>query len=148
MRKTAFVQALILFIVYPLWPQTPQSPGDDPASVIGLTLTELVQRFGVPLSVYPARGLEEWQDDVVFVYDRGDFYVYKDRVWQAGLKAARGISTGDTWSLVSLILGAGAESRGNSIFYSLDEGAWPMMLRYDFDRSGKVEAIFIYRTDI
>ena len=119
----------------------------DPASLVGLTLDELISRFGTPRSVYAARGLEEWQDDVVFVYEQGDFYIYKDRVWQLGLKAARGLKAGDSRGVVFLILGSKAESRGDSIFFSLDEKPWPLMLRCDFDSEGKLVVIFIYRPD-
>ena len=119
----------------------------DPVSFIGLTINELYLALGTPKSVFPARGLEEWQDDVVFVYDKGEFYIYIDRVWQMSLKTVKGISIGDPLGITSLLLGPEAEMHGNSIYYSLNEGAWPMMLRFDFDGSGKVEAIFIYRTD-
>ena len=150
MRSTALVLALALAIVVPLWPQGDMVQGreDDPASYIGLSLEELLRRLGVPGSVYPVRGLEEWQDDVVFVYEQGDFYILKDRVWQVGLKAARGIKAGDSLGAVYLVLGSKAESRYNSIFCSLDEGSWPMMLRCDFNSEGKVQVIFIYRTDL
>ena len=121
--------------------------GVNPVSFISLTLDELLQSFGVPRSVYAARGFEVWQDDVVFVYDQGDFYVYKNRVWQLGLKSFRGINIGDPRGVVSLILGSKAQDRPNAIFYQLNEAAWPMMLRCDFNNAGKVEAIFIYRTD-
>jgi hypothetical protein len=97
--------------------------------------------------VYPVRGLEEWQDDVVFIYDEGDFYVYKDRVWQAGLKSAYGIALGDSWGSVSLALGAAAQNRGNSLFLPLEGKNWPLALRCDFDHAGKALAIFVYRTD-
>ncbi|MDR3146416.1 MAG: hypothetical protein LBU21_09065, partial [Treponema sp.] len=53
----------------------------DPASRIGLSLDELVAGRGVPESVYAVRGGEDWQDDVVFVYPDGDYYIYRDRVW-------------------------------------------------------------------
>ena len=119
----------------------------DPVSLVGLTLTELFQRFGTPQSVHAVRGLEEWQDDVVFVYEQGDFYIYKNRVWQMGLKAALGIKLGDTHGTIAMVLGPDAEARGDSIFYPLDEGSWPLMLRYDFDKAGKIQAIFIYRAD-
>ena len=119
----------------------------DPVSFVGLTLEELIRDFGVPQSVHAARGLEEWQDDVVFVYDQRDFYLYKDRVWKLGLRALRGINTGDPRGVVSLVLGSGVETRGDSVFYPLNDRSWPLMLRYDFDSAGRVEAIFIYRTD-
>ena len=132
-----------------LWAQgdIDQSQDNDPASLIGMTLDELLNRFGTPRSVYAVRGLEEWQDDVVFVYDHGDFYVFKDRVWQLGLKEAWGIKAGDSQPVVSLVLGSKSEYRQNSIFYSLDDRSWPLMLRCDFSSDAKLQVIFIYRTD-
>jgi len=117
------------------------------SSFVGLTMNELISSFGVPRTVYSARGLEEWQDDVVFAYGQGDFYIYRDRVWQLGLQAFRGINTGDPRGVVSLVLGTNAETRGDSIFYPINDRPWPLMLRYDFDTAGRVRAIFIYRTD-
>ena len=153
----------LVFSAVPLWPQLSSSaggepsalplaspsalPATDPVSFIGMTLTETLRRFGVPRSVYAVRGLEEWQDDVVFVCDEADFYIYKDRVWQAGLKEVRGIKTGDPGAVVSLILGA-VERRENSLFCFLNEGAWPLMLRFDLNNTGAIKAIFIYRTDL
>ena len=141
---------LLLFFLLPVFSLEAQGriAEENPASYIGLTLIELISRLGVPGSVYPARGLEEWQDDVVFVYEMGDFYILKDRVWQVGLRTFRGIKTGDTRALVSLILGSDFQSRNDSIFYSLDGGSWPMMLRLDIDKDDKVKVIFIYRTDL
>ena len=136
---------LFLLLLWPLGFLAAQ--GVNPVSFIGLTLEELIQNFGVPKSVHAARGFEEWQDDVVFVYDHGDFFLYKDRVWKVGLTALRGINTGDPRGVVSLVLGSGVETRGDSVFYPLNDRPWPLMLRYDFDSAGRVEAIFIYRTD-
>jgi len=55
-------------------------------SLVGLRLDELIARFGVPRAVHAVRGAEEWQDDVVFVYSQGDFYIHRDRVWQGGVQ--------------------------------------------------------------
>ena len=145
-----FVLLFVLFLcgLSNLHSQSQGNPGEaDPVSFVGLTLDELIHHFGIPQSVYAARGLEEWQDDVVFVYDQGDFYVYRDRVWQVGLKTLRGINTGDPRGVVSLVLGSNAEPRGDSIFYPINDRSWPLMLRYDLDSAGRVQAIFIYRTD-
>ena len=121
---------------------------DNPVSFIGMKLEELIGRFGVPLLVYPARGREEWQDDVVFVYEQGNFYIYRDRIWQVGLKEAGGVKLGDPRAVVLLVLGSpGGETRGDSVFYPLNDGAWPLVLRIDFDSDGRVKAIFIYRSD-
>jgi hypothetical protein len=119
----------------------------DPASLIGLTLEEMLSRFGPPQSVYALRGLEEWQDDVVFVYAQGDFYVYKDRIWQLGLDAAWDIKLGDPRGLVTLVLGEEGQNFGDYSIFALPGRAWPLALRVNFDDSGMVSAIFVYRPD-
>jgi hypothetical protein len=120
----------------------------DPAALIGLTLEELLRQFGTPLSVYAVRGLEEWQDDVVFVYDEVDFYIYKDRVWQLGLKSAYGIKTGDTRAAaIQVMQGAAEQSALTHLQYSLQNRAWNIKLRVNFDRAGLVSVIFVYRSD-
>ena len=150
MRGFFFTLALLVIII-PLCPQgrnggPPQE--DDPALCIGLSLEELIHRFGTPRSVYPVRGMEEWQDDVVFVYDEGDFYIIKDRVWQIGLKSAYLIRAGDSRAAVSLSFGEALSTREDYAVFPLKGKHWPLELRCNFDSGGKVTAIFIYRSDI
>jgi hypothetical protein len=125
-----------------------QTAAEDPASLIGLTLQELIARMGIPQSVYAVRGMEEWQDDVVFVYTDGDFYVFKDRVWQVGINAAFRIRAGDPKAAALLALGEGAEDRGDHLHYPIAGRSWPLALRCNFDSTGKVTVIFIYRSDL
>jgi hypothetical protein len=134
---------LLFFLSLPLPAQSA-----EPVSLVGITLNELVSRFGAPRTVHSVRGIEEWQDDVVFIYDHGDYYVYRDRVWQLGLKSAMGVKAGDSRAAVSRVLGSRAESRLDSIFCSLEGGSWPMTLRCDFDKDGRLLVIFIYRADL
>jgi hypothetical protein len=119
----------------------------DPALLIGLKLEDLLSRFGVPQSVYAVRGREEWQDDVVFVYGEGDFYVYGDRVWQIGLKSHRGVSLGDSKPAAALVLGNEAEDRGDQFLLALSGRSWPLMFRINFSSAGRVTALYIYRPD-
>jgi hypothetical protein len=119
----------------------------DPALWIGMELPALLARFGAPRSVYAVRGREEWQDDVVFVYDHGDFYIYKDRVWQVGLKSVYGIGAGDSREAALLVLGEKTEDRGRYLLRPLPGGSWPLALRANLDEAGKVSIIFIYRSD-
>ena len=131
-----------------LHPQTQWISGEqEPVSFVGLTLQQLISSLGVPQFVFAARGLEDWQDDVVFVYEQGNFYIYRDRVWQVGIQSIRGITTGDPGGVVSLIMGANAVTQGNSIFYPLHVAPWPLMLRWDIDSAGRVQGIFVYRSD-
>jgi hypothetical protein len=119
----------------------------DPASLIGLTLGEALARFGTPQSVHPVRGLEEWQDDVVFVYGDRDLYIYRDRVWQLGVKEAYGIRAGDPWGAVFLALGDAAEAHSDYVLADLPGRAWPLAIRVNLDSAGKVTELFIYRSD-
>jgi hypothetical protein len=120
---------------------------EDPAQIVGLTLESVYARYGVPESVYAVRGAEEWQDDVVFVYQDRDLYVFRDRVWQVGLKSALGISLGDSAGMAFLMLGEGVQSFDGRLIYSLPSRSWPLQLRLDLDEAGKVTAIYIYRSD-
>jgi hypothetical protein len=139
--------ALALFVcAAPLWPQEGGAAA-DPAALIGLRLEALLSRFGAPRAVYAARGTEEWQDDVVFVYGEGDFYVFRDRVWQIGLKSYRGIKIGDSKPAAMLILGGEARDEGGSIVLPLPSKDWPLALRIGLNSAGFVSALHVYRSD-
>ena len=147
MKKYPLISILLVVLFVPLWPQGSQS-GADPASYIGLTLTDLIGSHGAPRSVYPIRGIAEWQDDVVFAYDDVDFYIYKDRIWQLGVKSAYMIQAGDSKSVVSLKFGEALSSGDNYAIFSLRGQNWPAALRCNFDAEGKVTEIFIFRSDM
>jgi hypothetical protein len=136
-------------LVFPLFPQEDSGGGaPDPALWVGMDLPALLAGFGVPHSVYAVRGMEEWQDDVVFVYDQGDFYIFKDRVWQIGLKSAYKVQAGDSRAAALLALGEErTENRENYLLRPLPGGSWPLALRCNLDGEGKVSNIFIYRSD-
>jgi hypothetical protein len=138
---------LILWLAgaVPGWSQS--ETASDPALLVGLTLESVFSRYGPPKSVYTVRGLEAWQDDVVFEYDEGDFYVYKDRVWQLGLKSAYGITLGAHRAEVVLVLGEGDQNFDDHILYSLPSRSWPLTLRVNLNAAGTVSALFIYRSD-
>lgn len=143
------IRALPLFLYLwwspgPLWAQ---AGGEDPAGLIGLTLAETLSRFGPPQAVYPVRGQEEWQDDVVFEYENQDLYVYRDRVWQLGLKTAYGLTLGDPRRLVLLALGERAQVFSGYILAALPERSWPLKFRVNLDAQDQVSGLFIYRSD-
>jgi hypothetical protein len=135
---------LFLFIAFPLWPQ---DSGTQPHSFVGMSLAELIGRFGPPRAVYAARGDESWQDDVVFEYAQGDFYIYRDRVWQVAFAAAYGVALGDPKQAAVLVLGDDAEDKGNYILVPFAGAPWPLMLRVNFTSAGLASAIFVYRPD-
>jgi hypothetical protein len=107
----------------------------------------MISQFGIPKSVYALRGLEEWQDDVVFSYAQGDFYVYKDRVWQLGLNEAYDIKIGDPRGRVLLLLGERSRNFEDHCLFPLPSRGWPLELRINFDNTETVSALFVYRPD-
>lgn len=143
-HKRVLIAGLLLLGLFPLFSQ---EEGADPAALIGISLEELITRFGVPDSVHAVRGLEEWQDDVVFVYGSRDFYIFKDRVWQLGLKSFSGVGVGARRDMIALMLGEGVEIRGDHALLPLTGRPLPLVLRFNTDRRDMVSAIFIYRSD-
>ena len=143
---------LVLFFVFlaagPLWPQAGSAfeRNEEPLSFVGMKLDELYRRFGSPQSVYTARGAENWQDDVVFVYNEGEFYIYQDRVWQIKIASFYNMKVGDAKGVALLVLGDAAQDRGDFALYSRPDGAWPISIRVNFD-SGRISSIFVYRPD-
>jgi hypothetical protein len=123
-----------------------ENPDSDPASLIGYTLADIIGRYGAPKSAYPVRGMASWQDDVVFVYDQGEFFIYGNRVWQLKIPAAYGIKTGDPKNAVTLVLGEGKNFEGYTLF-QLPSKVWPIILRVNWDASNRASGIFIYRSD-
>jgi hypothetical protein len=141
--------SIFLVFVPPLWSQNASVVlpiQDEPLSLIGMKLDELINRFGPPQTVYAARGEEHWQDDVVFVYPDNDFYIYRDRVWQVSLKSIYNIKIGDVKAVALLVLGDAAQDMDDYILYTILSGAWPVSLRVNCN-AGKVSAIYVYRTD-
>jgi hypothetical protein len=119
---------------------------DEQLSLVGLKLDDVFKRFGTPQSVHAARGTENWQDDVVFVYNEGDFYIYRDRVWQVGIKSVYGIKVGDVKAVAMLVFGENARDEGDYVLYPVPGGAWPLSVRVNCN-AGKVSAIYVFRPD-
>ena len=146
MRKI-FCCFLVVFILLPALLVFSQADNiSDPASLIGMTLPDLIKNYGVPKNVYAVRGVEIWQDDVVFVYDRIEFFIYGNRVWQVKVRSAYNIKNGDNRTAVGRIMGEGRNFEGYTL-YQLPGKAWPLMLRINWDTSGRAEGLYIYRSD-
>jgi hypothetical protein len=113
--------------------------------------------MGAPQSVYAVRGLEVWQDDVVFVYPSMDVYLFKDRVWQVSPREACRVGTGYTREQVEEILGRavnelpGGEEGEYALVFAFSDRPWPLALRVNFKRgtggNDTVWALYLYRSD-
>lgn len=130
-----------------LAPARAQEAETDPVDLVGVNLRELVSRFGPPDSVLAVRGLEEWQDDVVFVYRDQEFYIFKDQVWQLSLKSFSGVGVGTRRERLAQVFGEALESQSGYILFPLPGRSMPLTLRFNTDMRDLVSAIFIYRSD-
>jgi hypothetical protein len=142
--KRGFLAVLIVISALPLSAQTVTA--DDPSVFIGFSLAELIEILGAPERVFALRGAEIWQDDVVFAYADREFYFYRDRVWQIGLRSAFGIAAGEKRDVIPLVM-EGAVSAETYTTAPLRGRAWQMTVRFNNDRGGLITSIFIYRSD-
>jgi hypothetical protein len=150
MKRAIYTHFLLfyLFITFPLFSQEQPPAGEESFSFVGLRLAEVFERFGAPKAVYSARGNELWQDDVVFQYDYGDFFIYRDRVWQVRVPAAVGVTVGDPKQAAVLTLGNRAVDRGDHLFMSISGRDWPLMVRVNINSAGRVASIYVFRPDL
>jgi hypothetical protein len=144
--KRAILQ-LLMIVSHAAWPQGQPAAAGEPLAFVGMRLAELVERFGPPAAVSTARGGEVWQDDVVFHYAEGDFFIYKDRVWQVKLASAFGVSLRDPKAAALLVLGGEVQDLGDHLLLPLPDKGWPLALRVNLSGAGLVSAIYIYRPD-
>lgn len=147
--KRNLLLPLLLLLVLPLKAQaiSPAISDDEKLLFVGMTLAQLIERLGPPRTVAAVRGVEVWQDDVIFQYAEGDFFIHGDRVWQVRLLSACGISAKERKAAVMQKLGNTAEDKNDHALLSIPGKNWPLTLRVNFNSSGQVSAIFIYRPD-
>ncbi len=149
--KRVLFSLLLLFFTLPLFAQNqPIYAGlnaDEQLSLVGMMMADLLERFGPPRSVVSERGNEPWQDDVVFQYNGADFYIYRDRIWQVKLASTHGISNGDKKAAVLLTLGSSAIDKDDHVLLTINSKNWTLMMRVNFNNTGLVTAIYIYRPD-
>jgi hypothetical protein len=130
----------------------------DYVDYVGLTLQEAYEILGVPEEVFPFRGAEVWQDNVVFYYNNHIYlFWYGNRVWQVRLDkryegnlGPRGdpeiFFMGMERGLVRALLGEPfAEDEVSSIYLLPDQG-YPVRLRLFFE-SGVLTDLYLYRGD-
>ena len=117
---------------------------EEQQALVGMMLSDVIDRFGPPRTVAAARGIELWQDDVVFQYTGVDFYIYRNRVWQIRFNATHGISNGDRKDVVMFNLGDAVIDMNEYVLLPIDGKDWPLMLRINFNSSENVSSIFLY----
>ncbi len=124
----------------------------DGPELIGLELQTALRSFGPPQHVYPIRGDQPWQDDVVFFYSTHLYlYWYDDRVWQVRFDrnfegSVLGLSMGASREDAQKSLGKPIASREDWEIFQLPDRGFPVRARLFFT-SDRLSDIYIYRSD-
>lgn len=128
----------------------------EPVSFLGAEISDLFSAEQIPQEIFPNRGIEPDEDNVVFYY-RGGFYLflYKNRVWQV-----RYDRTSEELPL-DLIIGEGRSylltrlmeeemiplsSDDDSVTFQLLESPWPVRMTLYFSED-RLDDLYIYRAD-
>jgi len=125
---------------------------DDPAPLLGLCLSEALERYGSPASVFPVRGEEAWQDDVAFRYGPGyTLFLYGDRLWQLRFAApyagsVYGLFLGDGVDKICSLLGEPYERGESFLVYRMPYRGYPVRLRLEV-ADGTLSDIYVFRAD-
>jgi hypothetical protein len=149
--KSLIIVGLLFVTLFPSPPLAAQEQAaPEFENAVGLTLKEVFAYYGQPDAVHTVRGAEEWQDDVVFVYDslKLDVYIYKDRVWQVCVQSALGLKKGDRKAAALLALAGGIEEQDGYLLYNYPNTVWPKYARFNLDAAGRITTIYIYRPDM
>lgn len=125
----------------------------DPLPLIGMDAVAAFEAFGPPREVFPLRGVEQAEDDVVFFYD-GFLYLFwfRSRVWQVRFDRrfdgrVLGLAIGMSRTQVC----EACPSRpllpsGDSLYFDVTEAPYPVRVRLVF-ASEALQDIYVYRSD-
>jgi hypothetical protein len=131
----------------------------SPDELLGLTPEEAYQKMGVPIEIFPMRGENEWQDDVVFYHDNHVYlFWFKNRVWQ--FRADKrfegtilGLKIGLNRKAVNKMFGKPFKKNDFSEIYLNPKGitryetGFPVRLKIFYDENNMTSDIYIYRGD-
>jgi hypothetical protein len=128
-------------------------PGErPPALLLGMTLETAVAEFGAPGQVFPVRGQEAWEDDVVFYYaDHSYLFWFRDRVWQVRVDrrfsgSILGLKMGESREKVQSVLGIPFHADNDSEIFILPDRGFPVRARLFFT-ADELSDIYVYRGD-
>ena len=129
-------------------------PPAGAVSLLGAEVSRILALFGPPPALYALRGLEPWQDDVVFDYpERGvACFFWHERVWQLRLGAGSPeLVPGLAWPVTPAGLEErlGPPDRPETGWLEWPVGGlpWRVRLRLLPAADGQPEQLYLYRAD-
>jgi hypothetical protein len=146
-RGIAVVIAAIFISAAPLAAQD-----FDPLELIGLDPVSALEVHGAPREVFPFRGVEEPQDNVVFFYpDFTYLFWFKNRVWQVRCDkrfngTLFGLRLGMSREEAKSEIGRIQIEQGDSLYFDVIEATYPIRVRLVF-ADGILSDVYVYRSD-
>ena len=141
-----FIWAFALSAVITASLSSQNGTGPSAPDLLGASLETVFEILGPPAELYPVRGEEAWQDDVVFYYAAHVYlFWFESRVWQIRYDhryegAVLGVTMGASREAVRGILGAPFWSEGDSAIYLLPDRGYPVRARLDFSNGVSIPA--------
>ena len=124
----------------------------DPMRFIGMDPENAFGAIGAPREVFPLRGGETAEDNVVFFYpDFMYLFWYDNRVWQVRCdrrfaSSVLGFSLGMDRKTVEGKSQRSLSPLGDSLYFSIDTGQYPLRVRLVFVNEA-LSDIYVYRSD-
>ena len=128
----------------------------DPLTVLGSTIDDIFQADSRPAEIFPNRGVEPDEDNVVFYYDNGFYlFLFNNRVWQVRYdktfsgelyKLRIGMSREDVLSGSLSQQQIPISSGEDFVTFELSQSPYPLRMKLYF-MEGMLEDLYIYRAD-
>ena len=124
----------------------------DPLGLIGLDPASALQTLGPPVEVFPYRGADAAEDNVVFFYpDFTYLFWFRNRVWQVRFDqrftgTVFGLKLGMRQEVVGLPGNWRLIEAGDSLYFDPLEADYPIRVRLVFSE-GLLHDIYVYRRD-
>ena len=121
---------------------------------LGWTPEDALDELAAPESLFPYRGELEEEDNVVFYYpDHSYLFWFRDRVWQLRLDRRwsgdiDGVSMGMTLDeVIAAWERPPINSRDEAPTWTLPDRGYPVRIRLYFGADGRLNDLYIYRSD-
>jgi len=128
----------------------------DPISCLGSEIEDIFSTSPVPDEIYPNRGVEPDEDNVIFYYSNGFYlFLFGNRLWQVRYDRTYGdlvydLKMGmDRSILLTLKLNEGMtplSSGDNYLTFQIQESPYPVRIKLFFVED-KLDDLYIYRAD-
>lgn len=120
---------------------------------LGWTLDEALSWLGTPETMFPFRGDEATEDNIVFYYPNSLYlFWFKDRVWQLRVDEnwkgeIDGVRMGMKQNRITRLWGPAINDWDENPTWTLPDRGYPVRIRLYFDDNDRLVDLYVYRSD-